>query len=338
MRIRTAFLLLLAPIAAPVLGATPAYRLAATVPLGAPDHWDYVVADPSAHRVYVAHGDRVAVLDSVKATLIGTIEGIPGGTHGIAISATTGQGFTDDGRAGQVVAFGLKTLTIVKRLPAADDADAIAADPVTGHVFVVEGDTGMIAVVDPNTDGVVATIAGGEKMEYAVAGAAGAIFVAGEEKGDLLKIDARSNAVVARWSAPGCTSPHGLAYDAATSRLFMGCTNSVMMVVDARDGRVVGKLPIGGGSDAIAFDPIRRRVFSSNGADGTASIYQQIDADHYRALPMLATAVSGRTMAVDPSSGRLFVAAADTDPSDAPAGRPKPRPGTLRVLVFDPAD
>ena len=42
---------------------TPGYTLVKTVPLGAPDRWDYVVADPETTRVYVAHGDRVTVLD-----------------------------------------------------------------------------------------------------------------------------------------------------------------------------------------------------------------------------------------------------------------------------------
>ena len=82
--------------------AKSSYRQTATVPLGAPDRWDYLVADAHGGRVYVAHGDRVDVLDAKTAKIIGSVTGIPGGTHGTAISNATGQGFTDDGRAGQV--------------------------------------------------------------------------------------------------------------------------------------------------------------------------------------------------------------------------------------------
>ena len=330
--------MLLAMIAAPASAAGPAYRLVATIPLGTPDRWDYVVADPASHRVYVAHGDRLAVIDGARAAVIGDVAGITGGTHGTAISRATGLGFTDDGRAGQAIAFDLTTLAIVARLPAAPDADAVAVDPVTGHVFVVEGDSHAITIVDPATRAVVGTIAGGEQMEYAVADGAGHVFVAGEEKGDLIEIDTHTDTLIARRPVPGCTSPHGLAFDRASGRLFMGCVNATMMVIDAKDGHVVAQLPIGRGSDAVAFDAARKRLFSSNGIDGTVSIYQQVDADHYRALPTLATMVSGRTMAVDPSSGRLFVAAAQTDPSATPGGRARTRPGTLALLVFDPAD
>ena len=316
--------------------AAPAYMLTKAVPLGAPDRWDYVVFEPGRDRVYVAHGDRLAVVDGRTGAVIGCVEDVPGGTHGTAISAPTGQGFTDDGREGTVVAFDLKTLKVTRRIPAGQDADAAVIDEATGHAFIIEGDPGTITVIDTRTDAVVATVKAGEKMEYAAADGAGTVYVAGKGRSDLLKVDARTNAVVERWPTPDCKSPHGLALDKAAHRLFMGCVNSMMMVVDANTGRTVGKLPIGNGSDAIAWDPTRRRVFSSNGADGTITVYQQRSPDAYQPLEPVATVVSGRTMAVDPLSGRLFVAAADTDPSPLPGGRPRPRPGTLRLLFLDP--
>src|SRR6185503_13889475 len=128
---------LLLSAAAPV-AAQPAYHLTKTVPLGAPDRWDYVVFDAASRRVYVAHGDRVSVVDGRDGKVLGEVSGIPGGTHGIAVAA--GQGFTDDGKAGEVVAFDLKTLKTTKHIPAADDADGVIAEPVTGHVFVIDGD------------------------------------------------------------------------------------------------------------------------------------------------------------------------------------------------------
>ena len=316
--------------------AAPAYKLAAALPLGAPDRWDYVVFNQDMHRIYVAHGDRVTVVDPAKAAIVGQVEGIPGGTHGVAISMKTGEGFTDDGKAGKAIAFDLASLKITGTIAADLDADAIAFDKATGHVFVIEGDPAALTVIDPTTDTAIATINVGEKLEYGVGDDSGSIFVAGEKDGDVVKIDAVHNRVAAHFSAPGCTSPHGLAIDARQHRLFMGCSNKVMMVVAADTGRLVATLPIGPGNDAVAYDPIRRRVFSSNGIDGTISVFQQRSPDSYRALEPIQTAISGRTMALDPESGRLFVAAADTDPSATPGGRPRPRPGTLKLLMFDP--
>jgi len=333
-----ALLIAAAAVGAAPAGAAPAYTLTATVPLAAPDWWDYVTFDPASGRVFIAHGNRLSVVDGRAGALVGTVDGIPGGTHGIAIPVKSDQGVTDDGAAGLAVAFDLKTLKVTATLKAAADADAIALDRGTGHAFVISGDPGIITVIDPVAFAVVGAIQTGEKLEFGVGDGAGSIFVAGVEKSDLLKIDARSNTVSARWPTPDCQRPHGVAVDVATRRVFMGCVNAVMMVLDADTGRIVAKLPIGQGSDAIAWDPKRKRMFSPNGRDGTMSVYQQVSADSYKALEPIQTAISGRTMALDPDSGRLFVAAAQTDPSATPGGRPKTRAGSLALMIFDPVN
>ena len=161
--------------------ATP-YRLAATVPLGAPDKWDYAVYDPEDGRLYVAHSDRLDVVDGARARVIGSVLGVPGGTHGTAVVHAVGKGFTDDGLSGTAVAFDLGTMKVTRTIPADQDADAVAYEPRSGHVFVIEGDPAKITVIDPRTEQPVATIQAGEKMEYAVAGD-GLLYVAGEQNG-----------------------------------------------------------------------------------------------------------------------------------------------------------
>ena len=315
--------------------AAPAYKPAGAVPLGDPPFWDYTVVDAATGRVFVAHGQGVAVIDGRAGKLIGTVTGIDGGTHGSAISHATGQGFSDDGRNGQAIAYDLKTLQIKARIPADKDADAIAFDPVTGHVFVMDGDPHKATVVDPRTDKVVATIDLGEGPEYAV-GADGAIFISGAGNKDMIKVDPRTNTVAAHWATPDCERPHGLAVDGKSHRAFMGCVNSKMMVVDTRSGKLVAELDIGKGNDAVAFDPVRKRVFSSNGRDGTITVYQEVTPDKYDRLEDIKTVVSGRTMDVDPVTGRLFVPAADMDPASPAGQRPRMIPGSARVLMFDP--
>lgn len=325
---------LAAALAGPAFAA-PSYTLVKSVPLGAPDRWDYVVVDPATGRVYIAHGDRLAVLDGRAGTLIGEVQGISGGTHGTGVSDATGQGFTDDGRNGQAIAFDLKSLQVTKKIAADQDADAVAMDPTTGRIFVIEGDPAKITVIDPKTDAVVATIDVGEKMEYAV-GSGGQVYVAGVEKKDFLKIDARTGAVEARWPTPDCESPHGLAVDGANHRAFMGCENQKLMVIDTTNGRVVTELAIGRGNDSVAFDPVRKRVLTGDGRDGTVTVYQQLSADQYQALEPIKTQVSGRTIGVDPKTGRVFVPVAEIDPSSPPGQRPRFIAGSLKVMIFEP--
>jgi YVTN family beta-propeller protein len=289
-----------------IAAETPAYHVVQTVKLGAPDRWDYLVFDPSSHRVFVSHGDRVSVVDGRDGAIVGTIEGMPGGPHGFGISPAAGKGYTQDREARVAVAFDLRTLKPGKRIPVDEDADAIAFDPVSGHVFVVDGDPSKITVIDPKTDSAIATIdAGGGKLEYAVAGGNGKLYVNGAEKKDIIRIDTARNAVDGHWPVPNCTSPHGLAFDSATRRLFTSCTNGILVIVNTDSGSQIASVPIGRGTDAVAFDPKRKLIFSSNGVDGTLSVIQEKDAKTFVTLGAVKTTVSARTMAIDPETGRI---------------------------------
>jgi YVTN family beta-propeller protein len=321
----------------------PPYHVAKTVALGSPDRWDYLVYDGASHRLYVSHGDRVTVVDGRDGTLVGNIEGMPGGTHGIGIVTAAGKGYTDDGKAGEAVAFDLKTLKAAKRIKAQDDADGIAFDPVSGHIFVVDGDSKVLTVIDPRTDSAIATINAGGGLEYAVSGENGKLYVDGAENKEIVRIDTAKNVADAHWPIPGCTSPHGLAIDRTAHRLFASCLNAVLTVVNADSGAVVATLPIGQGTDGAAFDPKRKLIFSSNN-DGTLSVIREVTPEKFESLGSIATAVTGKNMTIDPATGRLFVAVADTDPSapiqagpNGRPGRPRPLPGTLKILFLDPA-
>lgn len=324
----------------------PEYRVTRTVQLGAPDRWDYVTFDPASKRVYVAHGDEVTVVGGENGDIVGHVKGLPGGTHGIVIVTALGRGYTDDGEAGEAASFDLATLSVGARIKAAADADAMAFDPVSGHVFVINGDSGSITVIDPKTNTSVATINGGGKLEFAVSGANGWLYVNGAGEKEVLRVDTRKNQVNARWPIHECTSPHGLAIDPTTHRLFVSCINDLLTVVDSDSGAVIAQLPIGSGTDAAAFDPKRKLIFSSNGRDGTLSIIQEKDAHTFISLGSIKTAVTARTMGIDPATGRIYLAAADIDTNAAKAAsatggaprRPALVPGSLRLLFLDPVN
>jgi YVTN family beta-propeller protein len=335
---------LLAPIPSAMAQSPPQqpnYRITMVVPLGAPDRWDYVVFDPASHRVYVAHGDRLSVVDGVSGALIGTVEGMPGGTHGVAISTATGKGYTDDGKAGVVVAFDLTTLKAVKQIKAESDADGIVFDPPSGHIFVIDGDSGKLTVIDPKTDTVVATIDGGGGLEFGDTGNNGKFYVDGVEKNEIVRVDTATNSADAHWPMPTCVKPHGLAIDRAHHRLFPSCGNKVMVVMNADTGAVIASLPIGDGTDFATFDPERGLAYSSN-RDGTLSVVAEISPDNFVSLPAIPTQIGARTMAIDPKSGRIYLVTADMTVNEAAAPgdtrrRTSVKPGSVRLLFLDRA-
>jgi YVTN family beta-propeller protein len=320
--------------------AAPAYRLAQTMPLGPGERWDYATFDPSQGRVYVAHGGHVTVIIAATGAISGEIGPLPGGTHGIGVAPEAGIGFTDDGEAGMAAAFDLKTLKIVKQIPTEKDADGVSYDPVSRHIFVINGDSGSITVIDPKSQTAIATIRVGAGLEAGVVDGKGKFFVDGADQHDIIAIDTRTNAILAHYPMATCQRPHGIAVDPDTRRVFSTCVNKLMVVMDADSGRIVAQLPIGTGSDGAAFDPKRKLALSSNG-EGTISVIQEQDASHFVALSDVATQRSARTIAIDPATGRLFLPAADIakiDPPTTPGGRPHITfvPGSAKLLVFQP--
>jgi YVTN family beta-propeller protein len=316
---------------------TGRYQITLSAPLGAPDRWDYVYFDAPSHRVYVAHGDRVSVLDAISGQKVGDIEGTPGGAHGIAVPPGSHRGYTDDGEAGTVKVFDVDSLKVQKTLTAKQDADGALFDPASERVFVIDGDSGDLTAIDPTHDDSTATIKVGGKLEAAVVDGRGSLYVNGAGDRQLIRLDTHSDKVISRWPIPICESPHGLAIDTVARRLFVSCANARMLVLDGDSGKVVSDLPIGKGTDGAVWDPVRKRAFSSNGRDGTMTVIAQNGPDDYSVLNTVDTGVSGRTMDIDPTTGRIFMAVADVEPT-APGqtGRPKIKPGSLRVIFLDP--
>jgi len=321
--------------------AAPLYALTQAIPIGAPDRWDLLTFDPGSDRVYIAHGDRVTVVDVQAGKVIGSVEGFPGGTHGVAVIPALHRGYTDDGKAATANSFDLETLKTLKSLPAADDADAIAFDRVTGNLFVIDSDPGKITVIDPKTDAVLTTLEGGGKLEIAAADGLGKVYVNGEEKREILRIDARTLTIDARWPIPVCESPHGIAVDNRGHHVFSSCANKLMVVLSTQDGKQLASLPIGARTDGVAFDPNTHRAFSSNG-DGTLTVVGEKTPGNFVVLDTVQTSLGARTMTIDPRSGRLFLVAADltenagVDPSDY-RHRYTVTPGSAKLLIYDPA-
>ena len=320
--------------------AVPSYKITKEVPLPGPDRWDFVKYSTTERRVYVAHGDRVSVIDEPTGKVIGQIGNLPGITHGIAISPETHQGFTTEGHPGLAAAFDLKTLKQTKTITTAPDADGILYEPTTKHIYVVNGDSGSLSVIDPSSDLNIATIDVGSKLEPAVADGKGHIYVNGEEKSEIIAIDAKTNKVTAHWTMPTCRTPHGIAIDRTTRRLFSSCSNKVLVVLNLDTGATVATLPIGARSDGAAFDPVRKLVFSSNG-DGTLSVIKEISADHFVSAETVQTKPGARTMSIDPKTGRIFLVSAESAPNSATSNaasqhRPTYAPDSVKLLYVDP--
>jgi YVTN family beta-propeller protein len=310
--------------------------------LGGIGGWDYLALEPSGARLFISRGERVDVVDTSSGRRTGFVPNTSG-VHGIAFAPELKRGYTSNGRANTVTAFELDTLRVIQESPVAGkNPDAILYEPRAQRVFAADAASNDISVLDPSTLQVLASIALPGPPEFMVTDAAGTVFVNIEtEAGKLVAIDAKSLKIKATWPLPGCANPSGLALDTANHRLFSVCEGQVMVVTDSLTGKQVFRVAIGQGPDAVAFDSELGFVFSPNGIDGTLTVIHQDTPDQYRVIATVQTQKSARTMALDPATHRLYLAAAhlgDTPPAtaDEPHPRPNIAPDSFVILVAGP--
>ena len=307
------------------------YHVAKTIPVPGDTGWDYLAVDSGNRRVYISRGTHVVVLDADSLAIVGDIPDTQG-VHGIAIAADLGRGFVSNGRANTATIFDIKTLKTIGSVATGTNPDAIIYDAVTKHVFAFNGRSKDATVVNAADGTLAGTIPLGGKPEFAVADGKGTVYVNIEDTSELVHIDAKALKVLHRWSLKPCDEPSGLAMDLQSRRLFAGCGNKMMAVVDADSGKLVTTVPIGDGVDANAFDPETKLAFSSNG-EGTLTVVHEDSPDKFTVVENVPTKRSARTMGLDLKTHNIFLPAADFDPPAAGEQRPKMKPGSF-VLLF----
>jgi DNA-binding beta-propeller fold protein YncE len=328
-------------LAAPSVGhgqASPGYHVIDRINAGGEGGWDYITVDPDGNRLFVSRGTHAMVIDLGRRSVVGDIPNT-GGIHGVALAPELNRGFTTNGRDTSVTIFDYKTLApvAVVKIPGRGP-DAILYDPVTKRLFTFNGGTSNATAIDAANGTVVGTVDLGGRPEAAVSDG-GKAYVNLEDKNQIAVFDPKTLAVLARWPLAPCEEPSGLAIDHVHQRLFAGCGNKTMAIVDMRTGKVVASPAVGDGVDAAGFDPGTQLAFTSNG-EGTITVVHEDTPDKYTVVQTVPTQRGARTMAVNPKTHRLYTVTAEFGPTPAPtADRPRPRPpmlpGTFVVLELD---
>ena len=314
--------------------AQPSYSVVDHWKIGGSGGWDYLLADPSAHLLYVTHGPRVEVLDTRTGKSVGAITGLKG-THGVALDAEGKFGYISDGQSNSVVVFDRKSFAAVATVPAGTNPDGILYEPMTKTVWAFNGRSNDVTVIDTATRKSVATIKLPGRPEFPQADGKGAVFANLEDKNAIVRFDAAAKTLTATWPLTECESPSGLAIDKEHHRLFAVCDAKKMAVVDAESGKQLASPAIGDGPDAAGYSAKNQLAFSSNG-EGTLTV---IDAAHaYAPVQTVATQRGARTMSYDEGMDRVYLVTAEFGPRPEPtAQNPRPRPAivpdTFTVLV-----
>jgi len=309
-------------------GWAAGYHVIKTYKVGGDGGWDYLTFDKASNRLFISRATHVIVMDADSGKVVGDIPDTPG-VHGIALAPEFGRGFVSNGRDNSVTVFDLSNLKLLSKIKVGENPDAILYDPASKRVFTFNGHSHDVTAIDAAKSAVLGTIKVDGKPEFAVSDEKGEIFVNIEDKSELMALDPNKLEAKARWPLAPCEEPSGLAIDRKNRRLFSGCGNKLMSVVDADSGKLVTTLPIGDGVDANAFDPETGLAFASCG-EGVLTVVHEDSADKFSVVESVPTARGARTMTLDPEKHRVFLVTAKFGPPPAPtAQQPHPWPSIL---------
>jgi len=328
---RTPLLLILATAA---FAAAPTYKVVNKVKVGGETRWDYGYLDSANHRLYVAHGTKTEVIDTATDKPVGTIADT-NGVHGVAIADDLGRGFASDGGDNDVTVFDIKTLKVITKVKTGQNPDSIIYEPVSHRVFTFNGRSKDSTAIDAKTgDVITASIPVGGKPEFAQVDGKGHIYANIEDKNEIIEVDAKNALVTKRYSIAPCDSPSGLVID-PKGRLYSVCENKMMIVSDPAGGKVLATLPIGGGTDGVAFDD--GYAFSANGADGTITMVGETSPGKFEVVATIPTTRGARTIAADQKAHKLYLPAAEFGPpaegKDGKKGRAQAIPDSFQIVV-----
>ena len=329
--------------------SAPGYHLIKTISLppapGGDEYYDYITIDTDTRRVYVSHGAEVVVLNADDYSVVGRIGGLIR-SHGIALVKELGKGFVTDGDARtaadvqKVVVFDLKTLKVTGEIKTNQvDTDAIIYEPVTKHIFVFNGDSHNTTVIDPVKETVITNIELSGAVQFPAVDGKGMVYDNNPEKNDVVAIDARTNAITARWPTAPEGNPTSMAMDQKNRRLFSGGRGpQFLIMMDADTGKVITSYPISAGVDANAFEPATGMLFVAT-RDGMLHIYHEDSPDKLSEVEAVKTIYGAKTLQVDPKTHNVFLTTSDFNPPAAPTEKqPHPlataKPGNFRVLVY----
>jgi len=305
------------------------YTVTDSFHIKSPGWWDYIAVNNN--KLYVSHGTQVNILDENNGDSIGVIPNTTG-VHGIAFDNSLNKGFTSNGGLNNVTVFDLTTNKILQQIATGVGPDAIFYDDYSKKIITCNGRGQSLSVIDPKSGKVVSTIPLSGKPETAVSDGKGNVFVNIEDKSAISKINMHTYKVEKTWPiAPG-ESPSGLAIDRKTNRLFAGCDNKMMIVLDAETGKVVSTPAIGEGCDGTNFDPELKYAYSSNG-EGTLTVIKEISKDKFEVIDNVPTKKGARTNCLDLSTHALYLPTADFGAAVQGERRPPMIAGSFQVLV-----
>jgi hypothetical protein len=330
------------------------YKVIKKAKVGGEGGWDYIYADAAGRRLYIPRRGapnsgvetRLSIYNLDTLDLVSEIKGVGG--QGTAVDPKSGHGFTS---SRPVSMFDTKTMKLIKTIDCAEGArpDGIYFDKFNQRVYVFSHPTKDATVIDSKDGKALGTIDLGGTPEQGVADGKGMLYVVMQDMpGSVTAVNVKTMKAVAHYPFPDVGRCNGLAIDAKNQVLFAACGASgnppaakpTMVILSAKDGKILTTLPLAGGSDGAIFNPSTKETFSTQG-NGTLTVVKENSPTSFAVEQNLDTMNGARTIAFDSKTNHIFTMSQERGPAPPPPtdGRGRgaqgpPVPGSFTILMI----
>lgn len=348
------------------------YKVLKTARVGGEGGTDYIYANSIDGRLYITRNavralaatdstpareavpGRVTVFDLKTLAPVGEIPN--GGGNGAVVDAKTGHGFASSHP--DVSMFDTKSMQMIKTIdPNADSpsatpkfsSDGIYFDPSDSRVYIGSHPTKDLLVIDSRDGKVVGKIDLGGVPEQTISDGKGTLYAMLQDSaGSVAVVDQKTMKTTTHYPLGDIGRCNGLALDVKNSILFAACAagrtagqppQPVMVIMSAKDGKILTTLPLAGNSDGAAFNPQTMEAFSSQG-NGTLTVVKEKSPTSFEVEQNLQTMNGARTLALDPTTGHIYVMSVERGPAPTPppaggrGGQGAPIPGSFTILMI----
>ena len=334
---------------------TGPYKVLKSARVGGEGGWDYIYADSDGRRLYIPRRGapnanppvqtRLSIYNLDTIELVGEIAGVGG--NGAAVDPKSGHGFTS---SKPVSMFDTKTMMLIKTIDVGNAApDGIYFDSFNQRVYIFSHPTKDATVIDSKDGTVLGTIDLGGVPEQGVGDGKGMLYVVMQDAmGSVTAVDAKTMKAVAHYPLGDKGRCNGLALDVKNSVLFAACASSgnppaqpaqpMMVILSAKDGKILTSLPLAGGSDGAAFNPSTMEAFSTHG-NGTLTVVKEKSPTSFEVEQNLQTMNGARTITFDSKTQHLLTMSQERGqaPTPPPAGgrggQAPAIPGSFTIVV-----
>jgi DNA-binding beta-propeller fold protein YncE len=291
--------------------------------------------DSAGRRLYVARSNHLLVLDLDSGRQLADIVDLPA-IAAIAVAPGIDRGYVTSSADNRVNIFALSDFGHLGKIPLGSDPGALVYDAFAHRFYAMNRGSRNASAIDADDGEVEQTIDFGGRPAGAVGNDHGTVFAVLEDRNEVVRIDAKKMAISNRWPIPGCKTPHGIALDDQRGRLFVGCAEGRLIVLNAADGALIATIRSGEGGGDIAIDSSSALVYVAN-RSGSIGVVAEVSAGKYETVETIATEPGATALAFDTATHRLFTLVPTHAPA-RPAGTPKPgelaAPGPSQILII----